>query len=524
MKKRMMRGILFVVAVTLLSGCGLQERPKKVPGDTSNKEETTSYAIDNKRYKEYSEVLEDILEDEEWPDGTRVPSDWNGGYGYNKFAICDINKDGNEELIVEISNVPVADMVTRVFDYDAKKDEVFEVYCGFPGMEFYDNGLVYQPASHGQSGNMIYPYELFQYNKETKEYDWLASAYSVERNVPYSDYDPTNDEDQDGVIYYVSEELNDYPGTAYTKAEYEEWIAGKKEKAEKQYIPWEPLWGTSLENLEYLAGIEGAVKPIPINIGEKITQYDVNGNGKRDRIQLVCDQVDMDFGSDEWGLKWRLLVNGEAIFTFAEEYAFNVEVWLYRVSDERVYLLVKENCITNNDIHDVNLYQFSDGKIVERFECYGNIASNINEFHMGIDIGYIAEDKLQIIGWNQFNATAGLRWHMEYDYDAKNHQWKEANPEYKVVYDEWQEDKEDGMVANQSFKVYKSYDSQEEAFTASRGMTMFIESIRFHEGKTYFKVRTTRGQKGWFVDPEESYIERNGEWIEGYFEEAMFAG
>ena len=96
--------------------------------------------------------------------------------------------------------------------------------------------------------------------------------------------------------------------------------------------------------------------------------------------------------------------------------------------------------------------------------------------------------------------------------------------EHPVVYESYALDKKDGMTANQDFVVYKTTACKEEAFTVTKGQVVTIDKIYIKDELICFKVTNAEGKEGWLPDPEESFTEMNGEWLEGYFEEAMFAG
>ena len=111
---------------------------------------------------------------------------------------------------------------------------------------------------------------------------------------------------------------------------------------------------------------------------------------------------------------------------------------------------------------------------------------------------------------------------MEYEY--KDDKWILSENEHPFVHELLAEDKRDGMTANQDFIVYKSITCDEEAFTVTKGQVVTIDKIYIKDGFICFKVTSAEGKEGWLPDPEESFTEMNGEWLEGYFEEAMFAG
>ncbi len=488
MKKRITQLLFIISAIAILSGCGLRRKLTEnvEPADDKKQKEEVSYTIDRERYEEYAEVLEDIIDDNEWPDGTSVSEDWQVYFGQDSFAICDIDMDGAEELVVEITKASMAGMVTRVFDYDAKRDEVVEEYTGFPGVEFFDNGILYQPASHNQGDAPIHPFEVYRHNPEQDTYEMVTSI-----------------DTQEG---------------------YDDWKQKEMGKARSIYIPWEEMWEQNIERVEYLSKVKGAIKPNRIVTQQKITQYDINGNEKRDRIEVRMDERDFDLDEPDYGKKWSVLINDKVVFTLSPGEGVVVEVDFYKVSARRTYLSIKQTGYYNDFVFDMDLYQFANGQMVEHLDCYKMITDSSDGYYPDASVKYLTKDKLQIEANSQLHATAAIRWQMNYEYQEKDEKWTLSSEEFPIVERFYDNDPKNRWTAHTTFKVYKSCGGSEEAFTVHDGDVIHLDAIRFYKGETYFKARTGQGQEGWFVDPEEETREENGEWLQGYFEETMFAG
>ena len=483
MRKRAIRVLSFLTAVVLLTGCGLKEKTQEIIEQVENKEEV-SYAIDRARYKEYAKVLDDIIDDNEWPDGTNVSEEWNPYFGQDNFAICDIDMDGAEELLVEITNTCVAGMIIQVFDYDAKADEVVEQYCGFPGVEFYDNGILYEPWSHNQGGAEIHPFEVYRYNEQDDSYE---SVTSIE-----------------------------------TQAAYDEWEEKEMKNARSIYIPWESIWEPNVERIEHLSKVEGAIKPTRINTQQKITQFDINGNEKRDRIEIRMDEQDDFFNEPGYGSKWSVLINDKVVISISAEGGAWLDVYFYQVSPRRTYLSIEQGGCYDGVVLDMDLYQFQDGELIEQLDCYKTVTDNSDGAYPEARVSYLTKDKLQVEAISELKATAGIKWYMDYEYNKKTGKWEMTSEEFPIVEWFYNNDSKHRCTATLSFDVYKSYDSNELAFKVRVGEKVYLDSIRYYNGKTYFKARNEQGQEGWFVDPEDFGVEVNGDWIYGYFEETQF--
>lgn len=528
MKKRIAQLLFVVLTVSLMSGCGLLKKKtfneKQKQNETVEQEEVV-YSIDVARYKAYVKVLKKIIDDNKWPDGTAVVPEYDHEQiEENSFAISDIDQDGKEELLVQISATSAADMIAYIFDYDEDSKKVVSRWMGAPAFDVYENGAICDYSYRNQTGSdKVWPFALHQYDVKKEKYIYIGSAHSVEEEWSMQLYNEEEDTDKDGIIYYILEG-DSIERKAHTKKEYEKWLYSYLGGAEKLFIPWERLWDYNVEGLASLTQMEGVVKPILLGYDESIVNYDFTGDGKKDVIEIECDEVEDDSYGITYGTEWSIELNGKEVLEVESDWMVELEVWLYRVSNRRSYLLVKQNLDTNDDISGVVLYRVTEDDIKVEHDFYDYITDNINVFHNQIDISYMSANEMALYCSNQFNATAGMVWEMKYEYDKEEDKWVEVDPVYTILYEEWTGNKKDGMTANQSFKVYKNYDGKEEAYTVNEGDVLKLEAIRFYKGETYFKAKNSKGVEGWFVDPEEAVIEKDGNWIEGYFEEAMFAG
>lgn len=266
------------------------------------------------------------------------------------------------------------------------------------------------------------------------------------------------------------------------------------------------------------------IEPISLTDDVTYTEYDVTGDGENDEIQIVCEELTEEYADAKYGTKWNILLNGQTALTIETEMMATLEVNLYQVSDERNYLFIKQNLDSNDDIIGAALYRFIGNNVVEEFDFYNMLLENINEFHSQIDISFMTAEYLTMNCSNQFNATARMNWEMNYEYEHAQESWVECDENYLLMYDESLEYKAAGMTANQDFIVYEDWTCAEEAFTVKKGEVVQLTEIRFYNGKTYFHIENAEGKLGWFADPDSVEKEIDGEWIYGYFEEAMFAG
>ncbi|MBQ8298983.1 MAG: DUF4825 domain-containing protein [Clostridia bacterium] len=181
----------------------------------------------------YIDAIKSLYYNCKLPDGTELEDpkyvdDYN--MSENQFAICDVDMDGKEELLIALTHYPMAAMRTIIYDYDSNTNKFREQFTGFNWMNFYNNGSLEVMWSHnqGSAGDSLWPYTLYKYNKELDSYDAIAEVDAWDKSFSEKSYIaetfPTEvDKDNDGVLYYI------IPGGNYERAqivdskEYNEW-------------------------------------------------------------------------------------------------------------------------------------------------------------------------------------------------------------------------------------------------------------------------------------------------------------
>ena len=185
------------------------------------------------RLQKYQSVLTDVIEKHIYPDGTDCGFNGSDGLSDNKFAVFDVDKDGQKELILCITSASTAGMREVVYDYDEKKDSLREEYSGFPGGVFYENGLIEEGLSHNQGMAPLgdfWPYMLHRYQAESDSYQCTFIVDAWEKEYMAQDYDGNPypdeiDEEKSGIVYYLMEGGAYDPASAepVSKSIYEEW-------------------------------------------------------------------------------------------------------------------------------------------------------------------------------------------------------------------------------------------------------------------------------------------------------------
>lgn len=181
------------------------------------------------RMQAFRRVLEQYAFEHVLPDGTDTGYDINfGPMENNEFAICDVDGDGEEELILTQATAPVAGMCQWVYGYDEETDSIYEKLIIFPNTDYYTGGLVLGGWSHnqGMGGELIWPYTLMGYNPSSQVYEVICHVDSWDRSrgVDWEGNAYPEDKDPDGVgtVFLVTQNEET---TILSKAEYDAWRA-----------------------------------------------------------------------------------------------------------------------------------------------------------------------------------------------------------------------------------------------------------------------------------------------------------
>lgn len=159
------------------------------------------------RLEAFQNALMTLLAEGKDPSGAEVIYDGFTDFGENSFAVCDVDGDGEQELIIVITAAPMSGMVETVYAYDAQTDSLREEYSSFPGGEFYDNGVIKTGWSHNQgyAGDALWPYTVDRYDAASDSYVRIASVDAWDKAISAADYPTDADTDNSGVVYIIVE-------------------------------------------------------------------------------------------------------------------------------------------------------------------------------------------------------------------------------------------------------------------------------------------------------------------------------
>ena len=185
---------------------------------------------------------------------TAVDESWDMGEMHNnRFAVCDVDGDGAEELLISIQDTYIADQREEIWFYDTAEVEWYCKGAVYPGSEYYDNGTIRNIAAHNQTMGELWPFSVEKYFPEDSRYHFCCYVESWEKSVGETAFDGTAfpdeiDRDKDGVVYGISDE--NYNVTWIDGAEYDDLMKKYFGEAGTIAIDWQACTGRSVQKLE----------------------------------------------------------------------------------------------------------------------------------------------------------------------------------------------------------------------------------------------------------------------------------
>lgn len=232
-----------------------QDIPRE-QSSTSAESADGEHSPESGRLFAYRRVLRNIYEHQTFP-GSRDFGYDGSDITLNKFAVMDIDGDGNEELLVIYTTTYMAGMAQLIYDYDESSDSVRESFLEFPAVTFYENGVIAVdwPHNQGLAGDSFWPYTLYQYRPETDDYVQIAMVDAWDKSFAETGYQgqvfpDAADENGDGVVYYIMPGTEYQPGTPVDLGDYESWRASLLGNAEKVTVPYQNLTVENIDNIK----------------------------------------------------------------------------------------------------------------------------------------------------------------------------------------------------------------------------------------------------------------------------------
>lgn len=151
------------------------------------------------------------------PDGSSLDYQGEEEAAKNSFAVADVDRDGEQELLLIWDNGIMAGRAEYVFGYDEARDRLYEKLVEWPLIRFYDNGFAVADWSHNQGPSapwdVFWPYNVYRYDTEKDGYLPYATVTSWDSSIRDTPPDPPFyseghfpqdlDQDGDGILYYI---------------------------------------------------------------------------------------------------------------------------------------------------------------------------------------------------------------------------------------------------------------------------------------------------------------------------------
>ena len=239
----------------------------------------------------YREVLESFYYDSELPGIGAVENMKLDEKTNDLFAICDVDGDGSDELIIRNEDAGVADQIGVVYGHDNDGGLMLELLT-YIDMAFYRSGCVKVFSAHNQGVSArFFPYTIYQYSGGV--YEWTAFVEAVDKEQvemrnrdaeengkkPQYSFPEEYDTSGTGFVYYITTDPEYFMKGAYEKSamdvtEYEEWLNGYIGDSEPLEVEYFPL---TEENLRKVEGNSAPFTPaVDLDTGEVGEEYLLN--------------------------------------------------------------------------------------------------------------------------------------------------------------------------------------------------------------------------------------------------------
>ena len=198
------------------------------------------------RLERYRQILRDILHQQVFPNGVELGYD-GSDLSQNKFAVMDIDEDGNQELLIVYTTTYYGGNALLIYDYSEDTGELREELREFPGVSFLGGGMAKADMSHNHSSSLtVWPYSVYAYDFTGDRYLPKYQISGWEKDLEPEGFPEDVDADGDGLIYIISD-ANDQNLTLYEDTrEYERWARHMSLDGVAVFIPWKSL---TVENI-----------------------------------------------------------------------------------------------------------------------------------------------------------------------------------------------------------------------------------------------------------------------------------
>ena len=193
MKKKLC--LMLAVMLLLLSACSRTTAPKptmaqyfapskRIPVETTAEPTQPETAVPDRNdaaRSAFQRALRTVHDDLRWPE---LPDSGNievwepGTIEDEQFAVTDVDGDGEEELLVSVSNTYMAGMCEIIYGYDPQTDGVRIESYSYVGVTHYP-GMLKVEASHNQgyAGDVLWPYAIAYYDEADTTRMWCSPGW-----------------------------------------------------------------------------------------------------------------------------------------------------------------------------------------------------------------------------------------------------------------------------------------------------------------------------------------------------------
>lgn len=201
-------GFVVLGLILALTACGagadLPSTPPPEPTVSEGEQLAQSYAGPRQTY---AAVLERLLQERILPTGEDV-SLASDRYDMeeDQFAVCDVDGDGREELILRCTAIMTAGARGYVFAWNWETGGVDLQLETSPDLIFYESGAVQSYALHnqGSAGRDFWPYTLYRYDAYLDAYLEVGGVRAWGREALGNGYPEEADTSGTGFVYYIS--------------------------------------------------------------------------------------------------------------------------------------------------------------------------------------------------------------------------------------------------------------------------------------------------------------------------------
>lgn len=268
MKKKLC--LMLAVMLLLLSACSRTTAPKptmaqyfapskRIPVETTAEPTQPETAVPDRNdaaRSAFQRALRTVHDDLRWPelpDSGNIEVWESGTIEDEQFAVTDVDGDGEEELLVSVSNTYTAGMCEIIYGYDPQTDGVRIESHSYVGVTHYP-GMLKVEASHNQgyAGDVLWPYAIAYYDEAEDSYKdafyvdaWCKDItdYDSYTETPYPD---DIDTEHDGYVYLITENGE---RRFMNRADHEKWEAGIFTNKEPLTIPWQKITTANIDAL-----------------------------------------------------------------------------------------------------------------------------------------------------------------------------------------------------------------------------------------------------------------------------------